>query len=190
MSSSDDIQQQHPQPHQCILLPNVSAYTRPGEEKTNPIIRNSNTLPVCCKVFGVKGRDNLFNLYYGSLAILKANRTKFMEKLPMCKYILLSNLLDSLGKEDILEMEKLNVKAANEQLRVTHLRLVPVTDLDRSRVDLYLYDLTGVYVTGIHLFVDQLVKLLKWMNQNQNIGVTNLVTYDTSNDDFIDFMSD
>ena len=96
---------------------------------------------------------------------------------------------DSLGKEEVLEMEKLNVKAADEQLRVTHLRLVPVTDDDRPRVDLYLYDLTGVYVTGIHLFVDQLVKLVKWMNQNQNIGVTNLVTYDTSNDDFIDFMT-
>ena len=113
-----------------------------------------------------------------------------MQKLPMCKYIPLSNLLDTLGKEDILEMEKLNVKAPDEQLRVTHLRLVPVTDLDRPRVDIYLYDLTGVYVTAIHLFVDKLVKLLKWMNQNQNIGVTNLVTYDTSNDDFIDFMSD
>ena len=74
-------------------------------------------------------------------------------------------------------------------MRVTHLPLVPVTDVDRPRVDLYLYDLTVVYVTAIHLFVDQLVKLIKWMNQNQNIGVTNLVTYDTSNDDFIDFMT-
>ena len=86
-------------------------------------------------------------------------------------------------------MEQLNVKAADEQLRVAHLWLVPVTDVDRPRFDLYLYDLTGVYVTGIHLLIDQRVKLIKWMNQNQNIGVTNLVTYDTSNDDFIDFMT-
>ena len=82
------------------------------------------------------------------------------------------------------------MKAADEQLRVPHLRLMPITHDNYPRVGLYLYDLAGMYVTAIHLFVDQLVKLLKWMNQNQNIGVTKFVTYDTSNDDFLDFMSD
>ena len=106
------------------------------------------------------------------------------------RFFFLSHFLDSLGAEDWQEMNKLNVSAADEQLRVPYLRLMPDTHDDHPRVGLYLYDLANVYVTAIHIFVDQLVKLLKWMNQNQDIGVTKFVTYDTSNDDFFYFMSD
>ena len=186
MSSSGDVQQQ--QQKQCILSKTRSAYARVGEEMTTLIIRDSSV--GCCKVFGVKGRDNLYKLYYGTLALLKANRGKIMQKLPLCKFAFLAHFLDSLGTEDVQEMDKLNVRAADEQLRVPYLRLRPVTCDDHPRIGLYLYDLADVYVTAIHLFVDQLVKLLKWMNQNQDIGVTKFVTYDTSNDDFLDFMSD
>ena len=108
----------------------------------------------------------------------------------VCKFAFLSHFLDSLGEEDVQEMDKLNVRAADEQLRVPHHRLIPVTHDNHPRVGLYLYDLSDMYVTATYLFVNQLVKLLKWMNENQNIGVTNLDTYDTSNDDFLDFMSD
>ena len=40
------------------------------------------------------------------------------------------------------------------------------------------------------LSVDQLVKLLKWMNRTQDIGVTKFASYDTSNGDFIDLVRD
>ena len=106
------------------------------------------------------------------------------------KFAFLSHFLDSLGVEDVQEMDKLDVRAADEQLRVPYLRLMPIIKDDHPRVGLYLYDLADMYVTATYLFVDQLVKLLKWMNQNQNIGLTKFVTYDTSNDDFLDFMSD
>ncbi len=149
------------------------------------IIRDSNTPSGNCKVFGVKGRDRLYKLYYGTLALLQANRRKIDGR----KFAFLAHFLDSLGTEDVQEMDKLNVMAADEQLRVPYLRLRPVTSDDHPRIGLYLYDLADVYVTAIHLFIDQLVKLLKWMNQNQDIGVTKFVTYDTSNDDFLDFMS-
>ena len=66
-------------------------------------------------------------------------------------------------------MEKLNVRAADEQLRVSYLRLLPITKDDHPRIGLYMYDLADVYVTVIHLFVDQIVRSLKWMNQNQDI---------------------
>ena len=188
MSSSGDVQQQQQQ-KQCILSKTRSAYARVGEEMTTLIIRDSDTSTGCCKVFGVRGRDRLYKLYYGTLALLKANRRKIMQK-DGRKFAFLAHFLDSLGTEDVQEMDKLNVMAADEQLRVPYLRLRPVTHDDHPRVGLYLYDLADVYVTAIHLFVDQLVKLLKWMNQNQDIGVTKFVTYDTSNDDFLDFMSD
>ena len=90
----------------------------------------------------------------------------------VCKFAFLSNFLDSLGEEDVQEMDKLNVRAADEQLRVPHLRLMPIIHGNHPRVGLYLYDLADMYVTATYLFVDQLVKLLKWMNQNQNIVVT------------------
>ena len=182
-SSGGDVHQQK----RCVLSKTRSAYARVGEEMTTLIIRDSSV--GCCKVFGVKGRDNLCNLYYGILALLKANRGKILQK-DVCKFAFLSHFLDSLGEEDVQEMDKLNVRAADEQLRVAHLRLMPITHDNHPRVGLYLYDLTDMYVTATYLFVDQLVKLLKWMNQNQNIGLTKFVTYDTSNDDFLDFMSD
>ena len=106
------------------------------------------------------------------------------------KFAFHSHFFDSVGKKDVQEMDKMKVRAAGDQLYVPHLRLMPVTHDNHPRVGLYLYDLAEMYVTAIYLFVDQLVKLLKWMNQNQNIGVTKFVTYNTSNDDFLDFMSD
>ena len=182
MSSSGEVQQQ-----KCVLSKTRTAYARAGEEMTTLIIRDSSAK--CCKVFGVKGRDNLYKLYYGTLALLKANRCKIMQK-DERKFAFLSHFLDSLGVEDVQEMDRLDVRAADEQLRVSYLRLMPIIKDDHPRVGLYLYYLADVYVTAIHLFVDQLVKLLKWMNQNQNIGVTKFFTYNTNNDDFLDFMSD
>ena len=163
MSSSGDVQQRQQQQKQCILSKARSAYARVGEEMTTLIIRDSNTSSGSCKVFGVKGRDRLYKLYYGTLALLQANRRKIMQK-DERKFSLFSHFLDSLGAEDWQEMNKLNVSAADEQLRVPYLRLRPVTSDDHPRIGLYLYDLADVYVTAIHLFVDQLVKLLKWMN--------------------------
>ena len=65
-----------------------------------------------CKVFGVKGRDNLYKLYYGTLALLKANRRKIMLK-DGRKFAFLSHFLDLLGVEDVQEMDKLNIRAAD-----------------------------------------------------------------------------
>ena len=82
------------------------------------------------------------------------------------KFAFLSHFIDCLGEEDVQEVDKLNVREADEQWRVPHLRLMPITHDNHPRVGLYLYDLADMYVTATHIFVDQLVKLLKWMNQN------------------------
>lgn len=170
----------------CSLSNTRNAYARKGEEMSTLIIRD--TTEGISRAFGVKGRKNLLNLYYGILALLRANRAKILQK-DGRKYAYLSHFLDSLGAEDVQEMDKLNVEE-NDQLRVPYLRLMPFLHDNYPRIGLYLYDLADMYATSTYLFVDQLVKLLKWMNQNQDIGVTKFTSYDTSNDDFIDLMRD
>ena len=107
MSSSGEVQQQ-----KCVLSKTRTAYARAGEEMTTLIIRDSSAK--CCKVFGVKGRDNLYKLYYGTLALLKANRCKIMQK-DERKFAFLSHFLDSLGAKDVNEIMKFNVRAAHEK---------------------------------------------------------------------------
>ena len=87
MSSSGDDQQQK----QCVLSKTRSAYTLVGEEMTSLIIRD--TSAGCCKVFGVRGRGNLYKLYYGTLALLKANQGKVRQK-DGRKFAFLSHFLD------------------------------------------------------------------------------------------------
>ena len=107
---------------------------------------------------GGGGDDNTDNSRFvgrvlqGIPAFLKANRGKIMQK-DLCKVAFLSHILDSLGEEDVQEMDKLNVKAADEQLRVPHLRLMRITNDNHPRVGLYLYDLADMYVTATHIFV-------------------------------------
>ena len=162
-------------------------YARKGEEMSTLIIRDPTEGNY--KAFGVKGRKNLLNLYYGILALLRANRAMILQK-DGRKYAFLAHFLDSFGAEDVKEMDKLNVNEVDEELRVPYLRLIPFIHDNHPRIGLYLYDLADMYATSTYLFVDQLVKLLKWMNQNQAIGVTKFISYDTSNDDFIDLMRD
>ena len=66
---------------------------------------------------------------------------------------------------------------------------------DHPRVGLFLYkrNMADVYVTAVYLFIDQLVKLVKWMNESQDIGVAKLNSQDivTCDDEFLaDDMND
>ena len=79
-------------------------------------------------------------------------------------------------------------------LRVPHLQIVPFIHAKYPRICLCVdnFEFYDMHATWPYEFlsVDQLVKLLKWMNRNQDIGVTKFGSYDTSNDDFIDLMHD
>ena len=172
----------------CILSPTRSAYSQVGEEKSSLIIRDSNT-PLS-KAFVIRGRERLRKLYYGILAILRANRERMMQK-DKVKFAPLFNIIDLLNCEDVHEMSKLNGVGADEQLRTPYIRFLPVmTSDDQPRVGLFLYDLADVYVTGVYLFIEQLVKLVKWMNYNQDIGAAKFDTRDMNNDDFLFNMND
>ena len=96
-------------------------YARKGEEMSTLIIRDPTEGNY--KAFGVKGRKNLLNLYYGILALLRANRAMILQK-DGRKYAFLAHFLDSLGAEDVQEMDKLNVNEMDEELRVPYLRLI------------------------------------------------------------------
>ena len=74
MSSSDDV---HQKKTMCIVK-NEKRLCLGGGGDDNT---DNSRFVGCCKVFGVKGRDNLCNLYYGILALLKANRGKLCRKM-------------------------------------------------------------------------------------------------------------
>ena len=82
----------------CSLSKTRLAYARMGEEMSTLIIRDTSISAF--KAFGVKGRENLLNLYYGSLTLLRANRAKILQ-VDERKYAFLSHFLDSLDVEDV-----------------------------------------------------------------------------------------
>ena len=170
----------------CSLSKTRLAYARMGE-----LIIRDRTMIGAFKAFGVKGRENLLNLYYGSLTLLRANRAKILQ-MDERKYAFLSHFLDSLGVEDVQEMDKLKVNEADKKLRLAHLQFVPFIQYPYPRICLCVDNFDDMHATWPYEFlsVDQLVKLLKWMNRTQDIGVTKFGSYDTSNDDFIDLVRD
>ena len=172
----------------CSLSKTRLAYARMGE-----LIIRDRTMIGAFKAFGVKGRENLLNLYYGSLTLLRANRAKILQ-MDERKYAFLSNFLDSLCVEDVQEMDKLRVNEADKGLRAPHLQIVPFIHAKYPRICLCVdnFEFYDMHATWPYEFlsVDQLVKLLKWMNRTQDIGVTKFGSYDTSNDDFIDLVRD
>ena len=170
----------------CSLSKTRLAYARMGE-----LIIRDRTMIGAFKAFGVKGRENLLNLYYGSLTLLRANRAKILQ-MDERKYAFLSHFLDSLDVEDVQEMDKLKVNEADKKLRLAHLQLVPFIQYPYPRICLCVDNFDDMHATWPYEFlsVDQLVKLLKWMNRTQDIGVTKFGSYDTSNDDFIDLVRD
>ena len=175
---------------QCVLSQTRSAYSLVGEEKSTLVIRDSNT-PLS-KAFVIRGRESLRKLYYGILTILRANRMQMMDK-DGVKFGPIFRILDLLSREDVREMNKLNFVGSGEQLRVPNIRFLPVMmSDDHPRVGLFLYNMADVYVTAVYLFIDQLVKLVKWMNDSQGIGVAKLNSRDivTCNDEFLVDMND
>ena len=175
----------------CVLSQTRSAYSLVGEEKSTLVIRDSNT-PLS-KAFVIRGRESLRKLYYGILTILRANRMQMMDK-DGVKFGPIFRILDLLSWEDVREMNKLNFVGSGEQLRVPNIRFLPVMmSDDHPRVGLFLYNMADVYVTAVYLFIDQLVKLVKWMNESQDIGVAKLNSQDivTCDDEFLaDDMND
>ena len=176
---------------QCVLSQTRSAYSLVGEEKSTLVIRDSNT-PLS-KTFVIRGRESLRKLYYGILTILRANRMQMMDK-DGVKFGPIFRILDLLSREDVREMNKLNFVGSGEQRRVPNIRFLPVMmSDDHPRVGLFLYNMADVYVTAVYLFIDQLVKLVKWMNDSQGIGVAKLNSRDivTCDDEFlVDDMND
>ena len=172
----------------CVLSQTRSAYSLVGEEKSTLVIRDSNT-PLS-KAFDIRGRESLRKLYYGILTILRANRMQMIQK-DEVKFGPLLRILVLLSREDVRKMNKLNFVGSGEQLRVPKIRFLPVmTSDDYPRVGLFLYNMADVYVTAVYLFIDQLVKLVKWMNDSQGVVKLNSRDIVTCDDEFLVDMND
>ena len=83
-------------------------------------------------------------------------------------------------------MNKINFVGIGEHFRMSNLRFLPVMmSDDHPRVGIFLNNMVDVYVTTVYLFIDQLVKLVKWMNYNQDIGMTKFSMHNMTNNEFL-----
>lgn len=162
------------------------AYTRPGEENTL-LIREQNLDKKKYTAFGAKGCDQLTKMYYAMLSLLKLHQKNIFENSKFQPHGL-EHFLESLTEGDAQKISDIGLFAHQAEIRVDQVQLRMIVD-GHPRMGFFLFDSTGgsVPLTGIYLFVSEVTKLVKFMNEQYNIGETHFTCfhlYDT--DDFID----
>ena len=134
------------------------------------------------RAFGVKGRENLENLYFGVLSMLQKNYKSIAKESKFAPKSL-NNLLSSLNDEDkeCLKNKYSPPSDKEEPFTMGELELrLKIAD-NFPRLGIFLREKAedgGACVTGIYLFSNELVSLIKWMNKFYAIGSTTFKTYE------------
>ena len=169
--ASDNVK---PVPAQVRLSKTVVVMPQDGEPTDTLCIWDEKALATqTCKAFGVKGRDNIENLYYGLQSMLRTHFKKIDKKSKFSQKPL-NTFLTSLNQTDVAVLEK-RYKVASDieqphKMGTVELRLNLVDEY--PRIGIFLKDETGIF-----LFSNHLITLLKWMNQYYGIGDTQFKTY-------------
>ena len=157
------------------------AYTRAKDPKGSLVLRdtrdNSNG------VFGVKGIDQITELYYAMLSMMKANEKEIEAK---SKYGQEKKLLALLEQANLEKMREIGISANKDEIKVELLFLRFHLD-EHAQISLFLYDQTEITpLTGIYLWTSEIVKLVKYMNTQFGVGETSLPFINVKTDDFLD----
>ena len=157
------------------------AYTRSKDPKESLVLRdtrdNSNGL------FGVKGIDQITELYYAMLSMMKANEKEIEAK---SKYGQEKKLLALLEQADLEKMNEIGISANNDEIKVERLCL-RFHLKEHAQISLFLYDQSEMKpLTGIYLWTSEIVKLVKYMNTQFGVGETSLPFINVKTDDFLD----
>ena len=97
------------------------AYNKEGEDETL-IVRDHN-VNAKYTAFGISEKENISELFFGLLAVLKANQTKMSKtnfKSDPIKYF-----LGKLCDEDLTKVESMEVKAGKDEIRLGRDDYVP-----------------------------------------------------------------
>ena len=174
-----------PVPSQVWLSKTLVAMPRDGEPTDTLCIWDEKALATqTCKAFGVKGRDNIENLYYGLQSMLRTHFKKIDKKSKFSQKPL-NTFLTSLNQTDVAVLEK-RYKVASDieqphKMGTVELRLNLVDEY--PRIGIFLKDETECsIITGVFLFSNHLITLLKWMNQYYGFGDTQFKTYEITKD--------
>ena len=150
---------------------------RDGEEEDTITIWDEKAMEShAWRAFGIKGRNNLENLYFGILSMLQKNY-KSIAKASKYPPKSLNTLLTSLNDVD-LDCLKNKYSPPNDKdkpysMGELELRL-NISD-SYPRLGLFLREKEqdgGACITGVYLFSNELVSLVKWMNRFYKIGST------------------
>lgn len=165
------------------------AAARKGEESDTIIVWDEKVMEGSSggsqrwRAFGIKGRENLENLYFGILSMLQKNYKSIAKasKFPAKSLNALLSSLNSADKEFIesnymppSDKDKKPYIMGDLELRLN------ISD-SYPRLGLFLREKEedgNGYVTGIYLFSNELVKLIKHMNNFYKIGSTEFKTYE------------
>ena len=174
-----------PVPAQVWLSKTIVAMPRDGEPTDTLCIWDEKALETqTWKAFGVKGRDNIKNLYYGLLSMLRTHFKKIDKKSQFSQKPL-NAFLTSLNQTDVDVLEKSykissDIEKPHKMGRI-ELRLILVDEY--PRIGVFLKDETECsIITGLFLFSSHIIKLLKWINQYYGLGDTRFKTYEISKD--------
>ena len=173
--------------HRVHLSKTKVAYTRPGETYSL-LIRELNLEKKKYTAFGAKGQDQLTNMYYGILALVKTHRKDIVKK-SKYKHAELEYFLESLTEGDMRKVDDVKITKSQTEFRTDQVQLRMIVD-EYSRMGLFLFDSIGgsTPLTGLYLFVStEILELLKYMNKQYGIGETQFKSFRKfDNDDFID----
>ena len=154
------------------------AHPREGDAEDTIIIRDANeSLNSRFRTFGVKGRENLENVYFGLIGMLAANRDTIIN-ISQYKQVRMKQFLKEINNVDRQKIKDIIVKPDMETIRMGEVELRSVLTDSYPRLGLSLYDKNDCRITEMHLFVPEVVSLLKWMNQYYGIGDTRFVVYE------------
>ena len=137
------------------------AYSRRGEEKDTLIVRDLYTGTRFDR-FGVKGDDQLEQIFHVILGVLNVHRATLLKR--MCfGGDALREMLDGLSDSDheamrtALEGYYSNTVLSTKKIELKKLDTFP-------QLELLQYEADGTLANGIYLFVSEAVKLVKHMN--------------------------
>ena len=166
----------------CYLSKTKVAQPRDGDENTITIWDEKVLEKHVWRAFGIEGRENLENLYFGILSMARSYY-KSIEKMSKYPPKALNNLITSLKNEDIACLQTKYIVPNDKETPYTmgklELRLNLVDKF--PRLGLFLKEEEeqgGAYITGLYLFPNEVAKLIKWMNGFYEIGTTQLKCYE------------
>ena len=174
-----------PVPSQVRLSKTKVAMPRDGEPTDTICIWDEKALETqTWKAFGIKDQDNLENLYYGLLSMLRTHYKKIDKKSKFPQKSL-NTFLTSIDQVDLDVLnEKYKISSNSEQphkMGQIELRLTLVDEYPRIGIFLKDEDECSI-ITGIFLFSNELISLLKWMNQYYGLGSTQFKVYEITKD--------